>query len=157
MSKRRSAAYLGLGFVFVLNLAGASWLALAGSDPQPWEKSFPGQCAHPTVSVVYEYPKKPKPKVIEVDLTGDFSACVGSQVLVTTYKTGNIYSYSVAEITETTTSIKLLFIKHGGLGDFYQKFPLIVNYRLVPTGPLAPPTTSIGVSDIQVVFAWTWN
>ena len=157
MNRKRLIVYVLMGSIFLVNLAGASWIAVTGSDREPFEKKYPGQCAYPVVSVVYEDPTKPNPKVIEVDLTGDFSKCVGSQVLVTTYKTGNVYSYSVAEIMPNQGTIKLSFIKQGGGGDLYQKFPLIITHRLVSSGPLAPPTTSINPAEIQVVFSDTWN
>lgn len=157
MNKKRLSLYVFMASIFLLNLAGASWIAVTGSDRAPFEQTYPGQCAYPVVSVVYEDPTKPNPKVIEVDLTGDFSDCVGSQVLVTTYKTGNVYSYSVADILPNQATIQLHFIKQGGGGDLYQKFPLVTNHRLVTHGPLAPPTTSINPAEIQVTFAWTWN
>jgi hypothetical protein len=155
MNKKRLSIYGLMASIFILNLAGASWIAVTGSDREPFEKTFPGQCAYPVVSVVYDHPTKPNPKVIEVDLTGDFSACVGSQVLVTTYKTGHVHSYAVAEILENQGVIEISFEKHGG--DFYQKFPRVVNHRLVSHGPTAPSSNSIDPAEIQVVFAWTWN
>jgi hypothetical protein len=155
MNKKRLSLYVLMALIFLVNLAGASWIAVTGSDRAPFEQTYPGQCAYPIVSVVYDDPTKPNPKVIEVDLTGDFSECVGSQVLVTTYKTGHVHSYAVAEILENQGVIELSFEKHGG--DFYQKFPLVVNHRLVSDGPTAPSSNSIDPAEIQVVFAWTWN
>ncbi len=155
MNTRRAYLYLVLALIFVFNLAAASIIHLVNSDEEPWEKNFPGQCAHPVVSVVYENPNVSNPKVIEVDLAGDFSNCVGSQVLVTTYKTGKVYSYGVAEVSANQTQIQISFIKHGG--EFYQKFPAVVNNRLVSQGPTAPSSNSIDPAQITTVFAWTWN
>jgi len=155
MKKYRNGFYLAIAALFALNLAGASWIALIGSDQSPFEMTFAGQCAYPTIAVVYEDPNKPNPKVIEVDLTGDFSKCVGSQVLVTTYKTGHIHSYAVADIVAGKSKIALKFDNYAG--DFYQKFPLISAGRLVPDGPQAPPNPSIDAADIQVTFAWNWT
>ena len=155
MKKRRLLLYALVASIFVINLVGASWIVLTGSDEAPFEQTFPGQCSHPTVSVVYDDPTKPNPKVTEVILTGDFSRCVGSQVLVTTYKTGHIHSYAVAEVLQSQEPIELSFVKHGG--DFYQKFPLVINHRLVSDGPTSPSSVSIDPADIEVIFAWEWN
>ena len=155
MNQKRLIVYVLMGSIFIVNLVGASLIAVTGSDRAPFEQTYPGQCAYPVVSVAYEDPTKPNPKVIEVDLTGDFSKCVGSQVLVTTYKTGHVHSYAVAEILQNQGVIELSFVKHGG--DFYQKFPLIVNHRLVSDGPNAPSSDSIDSAEIQVVFSDTWN
>lgn len=157
MNKPGAFAYWLLAAVFVTNLVSASQIALTNSDRSPFEKRHPAQCASPLVSVVFDDPNKTNPKVIEVVLTGDFSACVGSQVLVTTYKTGNIHSYAVAEIYAHTRSIALSFEKKDASGDFRQKFPRVVNQRLVSDGPLAPPNPSIDPSEIQVTFAWSWS
>ena len=155
MKKHRLFIYVALASILIIDLAAASLINLSTSDHGPFEQVFPGQCAHPVVSVVYEDPTKHNPKVIEVDLTGDFSNCVGAQVLVTTYKTGHIHSYAVADIVQNQGTIQLSFVKHGG--DFYQKFPRIVNNRLVSDGPISPSSNSIDPADIQVIFAWSWS
>jgi len=155
MKGRTFPVYAVIASALTLNLAAASWISLHNSDSSPWERTFPGQCAYPSVSVIYDNPGAKNPKVIEVDLTGDFSNCIGSQVLVTTYKTGHIHSYAVADIIDNQGIIQLSFIKHGG--DFYQKFPLVINSRLVSSGPVSPSSNSIDPNDIQVTFAWTWS
>jgi hypothetical protein len=157
MTWRTSAVYLLLASIFIVNLVGASRIALTDSDRSPFEQRFAAQCAKPEVSVVFDDATKPNPKVIEVVLTGDFSACKGSQVLVSAYKTGHIHSYAVAEISSTTQTISLRFDKKVGTGDFYQKFPQVVAGRLVSDGPLAPSNPSIDPSEIQVTFAWSWS
>ena len=155
MNRQRVVLYVVLTFVLVLNVAAASLINLSGSDRGPYQESFPGQCAKPTVSVVYEQPDKPNAKVVEIDLTGDFSKCIGAQVLVTTFKTGHIHSYAVFDITSAQSTIQLSFVKKGG--DFYQKFPGVVNGRLVSDGPLSPSSNSIDPSEISVLFAWSWS
>ena len=157
MNKPGAFAYWLLAAVFVTNLVSASQIALTHSDRRPFEKRHPAQCARPDVGVVLDNPNASNPKAVEIRLEADFSACVGSQVLVTTYKTGHVYSYGVADITRETHTISISFDKKTGLGSFYQKFPLVQSGRLVPTGPLAPPTSSIDPSEIQVTFAWSWS
>jgi hypothetical protein len=154
MKKYRIFIYVALVSILIIDIVAASLINLSTSDHGPFEQVFPGECAHPVVSVLYEDPTKPNPKVIEVDLTGDFSNCVGSQVLVTTYKTGHIHRYAVADIAENQATIQLSFLNHGG--DFHQKFPLVVNNRLVSDGPIAPSSDSIDPAEISVIFAWSW-
>jgi len=157
MKNKRTLVISGLALIFGLNLAGASVLFLSSSDPLPWENKFPSQCATPVLSLQYQNNDKNQPKVVSVTLTGDFSKCVGSQVLVTTFKAGHAYSYAVAEVVPNQGPIALRFEKQLGVGEFYQKFPMIYQHRLVSSGPLAPPTTSIAVEDVQVTFSWSWN
>lgn len=154
MSSRQILFVVMFGVLFLVNMAGASWLALTGSDRAPFEQRFSGQCADPTISLNLD---KTGNKVVEVILTGDFSDCLGSQLLVTTYKTGNVHSYAVKDVTSLTPTISLHFKVHDEQGDFRQKFPLVIENRLVPQGPLAPPTGSLDPSEMQVVFAWTWQ
>ena len=155
MTRRQLGIYSMIAAIFLLNLAGASLITVAGSDQEPFEKTFPGQCASPIVSVVYEDPKKPNPKVVEVHLEGDFSNCVGAQVLVTTYKNRHVHGYAVAEILDFQGKIQLSLKKNGG--DFYQKFPNIIADRLVSNGPTSPSSDSIDPANIEVVFAWAWS
>ncbi|MEO0024906.1 MAG: hypothetical protein RL196_1347 [Actinomycetota bacterium] len=155
MNKQRFFIYFTLGLILIINLASASIINTSSSDNGPFEQVFAGQCASPTVSLVYEDPTKHNPKVIEVDLTGDFSACVGSQVLVTLYKTGHVYAYGVADIVANQGPIQLFFQKKQG--DFYENFPQIVNGRLVSSGQTRPSSDSIDPAEIVVVFAWSWT
>jgi hypothetical protein len=154
MKQRNMLFALLVGGLFLTNMAGASWLALTGSDSVPFQQSFAAQCAKPQISLKFD---KTGNKVVEVVLTGDFSNCLGAQVLVTTYKTGKVYSYGVKTVTSSSSSISFDFEKQGGLGDFRQKFPLVVDHLLVPQGPLAPPTGSLDISQMEVVFAWEWQ
>lgn len=148
---------LGGVALFGTYLAGTSIISMAESDRQPVEKKFYTNCAKPTLSLELDDPTKPQPKTTAVVLQGDFSACIGSQLLVTTYKEGNIYSYAVYDIVQNVSLIKLHFAKETLDGDFRQQFPEIQNARLTPKGPFAPATTSIAVEDVQVTFASVWN
>lgn len=157
MRRARTALIALLAVIFFANTAGASLLTLAGSDQQPWEKTFSTICAEPQISLVTETSHGSGTKTVAVTLTGDFSQCIGSQALVTVTKSGHSSSYAVAEITDNLTSITLHFAKLNNDGDFRQNFPLIVNGRLVSSGAMTPPETGIVVNDIQVVFAWSWT
>lgn len=143
--------------LFGLNVAGASWLSLSGSDSQPYEKTYPASCANPEISVVYENDEKKQPKITEIVLTGDFSSCVGSQLLVAVHKSDQSYNYAVKDIDQNVSSISIFFEKQDGTGDIHQRFPKVIGERLVPTGPLAPPTTQIDVPGTKVSFAWSWS
>lgn len=157
MRKRQAIFAVVALLLFGLNVAGASWLSLTGSDTQPYEANFPAQCATPTVSFVYEVDSKKDKKVTEIRLSGDFSNCIGSQVLVAVHKSDQSWNYAVKDITTAASSISLFFEKQDGTGDFRQRFPDVINQRLVPVGPLAPPANGLDEAGTKVTFSWSWS
>lgn len=156
MKSRQSLFALAVISLFGLNIAGASWLSLTGSDSEPFEMNYPAKCANPDLTVVYDQEDKKERKITAIVLSGDFSACLGSQLLVSVHKVDQSYNYAVKDIEENVSSISLFFEKQG-TGDFHKRFPEVVNQRLVPSGPLAPPTSHLDIVGTKVSFSWSWS
>ena len=152
--KFRSVSALGLVLVASLCIVGASVISLIGSDPQPYESRSSTQCAKPEIAVVLNDKGN---KVTAITLTGDFSKCLGQQMLVTVFQGGNAYSYAVYDFTSNPPWVTLSFDSGQGSGDFKLKFPNVVSGRLVPYGPSTPPKKDISLNDIQVTFSGTWT
>ena len=155
--KLRSVTALGLVLIASLCIVGASVISLLGSDPQPYESRSSTQCAKPVVRTNYGTDGNGSAKVFSITFTGDFSKCLGQQMLVTLFQGGNAYSYAVYNFTSSPPWVTLSFDSGQGYGDFKQKFPHVVSGRLVPYGPATPAQKEVPLKDIQVTFSSIWT
>ena len=156
--RKRTWMSLLLALIIFVNLVGASILGLVGSDATPWEHRYRTQCAQPKITEDIDNNDHGNAyKVRAIILTGDFSACIGQQMLVSVSKNGNKSSYAVYNCDSAIETVTLTFDSGQGAGDFKQKFPLIQHSRLVPQDPASPAPNDVNLSDIQVSFASSWS
>ena len=150
--KPRSWSIVLLLSLFGLNLASASSLLLTGSDPEPFEKDYTGHCQVPTTLTI-----DPVGKVDWIKVHGDFSTCVGAQMLVMVAKNGNKINFAVETIAAGATELTFAFNSGGATAQFKQKFPDVVSGHLVPAGPLAPPLNTVTPADVTVEISDLWS
>ncbi len=161
MTGRRTAA-LAVAAVAAVALAvlaaGASLLALDGSDQAPGSGVTKAECAGPlVVSGPVEQGGHDNNRVSHVTITGDMTDCAGQTMLVEVDLDGIgvAHGYAVYQVPPATSAVDLLF--DGSSGDFYDTQPTPSGGTLVPAGSRLGPSKATAFGLITVTIAQTWE
>lgn len=146
----------GLGTLIIF--AAASMISLVGSDSAPYEKTFSTFCySNVKITAPLESGGTGNDfKVQRVVVTGDFSACQGHTILLEAQMNTSQESYAFYIFTGEELSVGFDFDTGNGDGDWYKRYPQIVNSQLVANGPLTPPSAKLRAEDISWVIRFFW-